>query len=112
MNLAGMQPKGYEENVTIDEGVNADGVNTKLHFEGDFLTVQKTYDATPHLEYAASAREQTSGMNWGQGRLVGHIPPLEYAKFSMIKDAGERQKAIHLWLKENSAFVMFDRFLK
>jgi hypothetical protein len=103
---------GYEENVTVDEGVSAQGVRTQLHFEGDSLIVQRSYDAEPHLDYARLARESTEGKNWGEGRLVGHIPPLEYAKFLLIQDNAQRKAAIKAWLRENSAFVMFDRYLK
>ncbi len=104
--------KGYEENVTVDEGVNEHGVRTQFHFEGDFLITQRTYDAEPHLRYAKEAREATEGKRWGEGRLVGHIPPAEYARFLTIKDNAQRTEAIKAWLRENSAFVMFDRYLK
>jgi hypothetical protein len=104
--------RGYEENVTVDEGVNEHGIGTKLHFEGDSLIVQRTYDADPHLAYARQAREATAGQNWGNGRLVGHIPPAEYARFLAIKDNKQRMTAIKGWLRENSQFVMFDRYLK
>jgi hypothetical protein len=103
---------GYEENVTVDEGVNAHGVRTQLHFEGDSLIVQRSYDAEPHLAYARQAREATEGKRWGEGRLVGHIPAMEYAKFLLIKDNAQRKAAIKAWLRENNQFVMFDRYLK
>lgn len=103
---------GYQENVTVDEGTGVSGVNTKLHFEGDSLIVQRSYDAEPHLQYAAAGREAQNGKRWGEGRLVGHIPPLEYAKFLTIKDNSERQKAVKAWLRVNNKFVMYDRYLK
>jgi hypothetical protein len=102
---------GYSENVTVDEGV-VDGIRTQLHFEGQDLIVQKTYDAEPHLRYAEEARIRTAGMGWGEGRVVGHIPPLEYARISQIKDRNDREKAVRLFLQENNKFVMFDRYLK
>lgn len=101
---------GFKENVTVDEGVSEGGVSTKLHFEGDYLITQRTYDAEPHLQYAEQARQQTAGMNWGQGKLIGHIPPAEYARFLQIKDGHERKTAILSWLRENNKFIMFDRF--
>lgn len=103
---------GFTENVTVDEGVDAQGIRTQFHFEGSDITVQKTYDAQPHLDYAEQARIQTAGQRWGDGRLVGHIPPLEYARISQIKDRKEREKAVRLFLQTNTKFVMFDKFLK
>lgn len=102
---------GYQENVSVSEGF-IDGVETILHFEGDSLITQKRYDATPHLDYAKHARDSTDGKRWGEGKLVGHIPPAEYAKFLTIKGNDERQKAIKGWLRANPAFVMFDKYLK
>lgn len=104
--------KGYEENVTVDEGVNEYGVGTKLHFEGDSLIVERSYDAEPHLKYARQARDATEGQRWGEGRFVGHIPPMEYARFLAIADNAQRMAAIKAWLRENSQFVMFDKYLK
>jgi hypothetical protein len=103
---------GYEENVTVDEGMSSQGVHTQLHFEGDSLIVQRSYDAEPHLQYAREAREATTGMRWGEGRLVGHIPPAEYARFLLIRDNAARKTAIKAWLRENSQFVMFEKYLK
>ena len=103
---------GYQENVSIDEGINASGIRTQLHFEGDQLITQRTYDAAPHLQYAADARLATEGKRWGEGRLVGHIPMAEYARFMLIKDNKERQTAIKKWLADNRGFLMFDRYLK
>lgn len=106
-----LKQQGYQENVSVDEGVH-DDVHTQLHFQGDSLIVQKTFDAEPHLQYAAEARRQTDGQRWGDGRLVGHLPAAIYAKFLEIKDNKERAKMIRKWLQENTGFVMFDRFLK
>lgn len=104
--------KGFAENAVIDEGVDENGINTKLIFEGDYLITQKTYDAEPHLKYAEEARIATAGQRWGEGRLVGHLPPAEYARFLKIRDSKERQKQLRAWLAQNSKFVMFDRYLK
>jgi hypothetical protein len=102
----------FEENVSLDEGVNRHGVRTRLHFEGDSLIVQKTYDADPHLRYAEQARQATEGKRWGEGRFICHIPPAEHAKILVIKDRAERTKAIRRFMQENPAYVMFDRALK
>ncbi len=102
---------GFSENVTVDEGTEQ-GVRTQLHFEGDELIVQKSFDAAPHLEYAKNARIQTAGMNWGEGRMVGHIPPAFLGPIMAIKDRKEREKAVRIFLQSNQDFVMFDRYLK
>ena len=103
--------RGYSENVSIVDDISQDGVVTTLHFEGDSLITQRTYDAEPHLRYAQEAREATAGQRWGEGKLIGHIPPAEYARFLLIRDNKDRKKAIMAWLRENSRFVMFDRAL-
>lgn len=98
--------------LTIDEGV-VNGVRTQVHFDNDEQIVfQKTFDAEPHLKYAAEARQATDGMNWGEGRMVGHIPDVYLAPILMIKDRKEREKAVKRFFQENPAFVMFDKFLK
>ena len=103
---------GYEENVSFVDNVSKDGVVTNLSFEGEEMIVRKTWDAEPHLRYAEEARQATAGQRWGEGKLIGHIPPAEYAKFLLIKDNAARKKAIMAWLRENSRFQMFDRAFK
>lgn len=99
--------------LTINEGFNKDtGIATKTHFEDDGFVVQKTFDAQPHLDYAKQAREATEGQRWGEGKLVGHIPPAFYAQILMIRDPQERKKAVQRFFKENPAFVMFERYGK
>lgn len=98
---------------TIQEGLNANtGVATQTHFEDGTIVIQKTFDAEPHLEYARQAREATQGQRWGEGKLVGHIPPAFHAKILLIRDPQERKRAVQQFLKENPAFVMFDRYGK
>jgi len=101
----------FTENVTVDEGVNNNGVRTQLHFEGNSLIVQRTYDAEPHLQYAKMARDSTDGQRWGNGRYVGHIPPAEYAKILMLPSREERRKAVARFLQSNPALSMFHRAL-
>jgi hypothetical protein len=100
-------------NLTINEGTSAKtGVTTQTHFEDGSIVVQKTFDADPHLEYARQAREATEGQRWGEGKMVGHIPPAFYAQILLIKDRDERKRAVQQFFKENPAFVMFDRYGK
>jgi len=100
---------GFCENTTVDEGI-AQGIRTQLHFEGGDLIVQKTFDAEPHLQYAKEARLATQGMNWGDGRMIGHIPQIFYAQICAIRDRTEREKAVTRFFQENPAFIMFERF--
>lgn len=101
-----------QQNEEIDMGVSSSGVHTKLTFEGEAAIVKKTFDAEPELRYAENARIQTAGQNWGDGRLVGRIPPAFYAQIVGIKDRDERDRKIMDFFRENPAFVMFDKFKK
>ena len=107
-----MTARGFEENVSLDEGTDAYGIRTHLHFEGDEMITQKTYDAEPLLREAAAVRQQTDGQRRGEMRRVATVPMAVYQKFILIKDNKDRQKAIRDWLRENSQFVMYDRYLK
>lgn len=103
---------GFSENVSVDEGVNANGIRTILHFEGDTLTVQRQYDAQPLLEHARAMREAQDGQRWGNGKFIGTIPMAEYAKFLAIPGKEDRRKAIHAYLREHQMLVGFSRWLK
>lgn len=104
---------GYTESVTIDEGINAQGVRTQFHFESDGgIVLQKTFDAEPILRDAEQARQATQGMNWGEGRVVGRIDPVSYGRISQIKDRTERDKAILDYFRERPMFVKFDGYYK
>jgi hypothetical protein len=100
------------QNEEIDMGVEQDGVRTLAKFDADGATVVKTWDAAPHLKHAENARIQTEGKGWGNGRLVGHIPPAIYAQVLLIKDKDERQAFLRNFLRTNPAFIMFDRYRK
>ena len=102
----------YVENVTIDEGVNAMGVRNVIRLEGDQIIHQKTFDAEPLLREAEQARQDTAGMRWGEGRIVGTIDPVAYGRISQIKDRHERDKAILAYFREKPALVKFDGYYK
>ncbi len=106
-----MAAQGFCENVTVDEGIE-NGIRTQLHFEGDDLIIQKTFDASAHLKHAENARLATQGQNWGEGRFVVHIPEIYLPAILAIKDRGERDKAIRLFAEQNQGFIMFDKYLK
>ena len=104
---------GYSENVTVDEGINPHtGIRTQLHFEGDSLITQKTFDAEPHLKYAQELREAQDGQRWGEGKLVGHIPPAFYAKILVIRDRAERAAAVRQFFRDNPDFVGYSPYKK
>lgn len=97
----------------INEGFNRDtGIETKTHFADGDIVIQKTFDAEPHLEYAKRAREATDGQRWGEGKIVGHIPPALHAEILLIRDPQERKRRVQKFFKENPAFVMFHRYGK
>jgi hypothetical protein len=97
----------------INEGFDKNtGIQEVTHFQEGEIIVEKRFDAQPHLEYAARAREATAGQRWGEGKLVGHLPPAFYAQVLQIRDKQERTKAVQLFFKENPHFVMFERYGK
>lgn len=105
---------GYSENVSfVDEVSN--GVKTILHFEGDQLTVQRQWDATPWLEAAKAARAATAGERWGDGRVVGYLPPADYGRY-LTETRGwtkeERRQWIRAYFQERTGLVTFEKYLK
>jgi len=104
-------PKGYSENVSFIHDVQ-DGVVTRLHFEGDTLTAQKTWDAEPHLEHARAMRDAQDGQRWGEGKFICHIPPTALAQIMAFPGRAERHKAMWRWLRENPLFVGYTRALR
>lgn len=106
-----MEKRGFEENVSFSDGFDrATGIETFLHFQGDEFITQKQWDAEPHLQHAADARLATQDKRWGDGKLIGHIPPAFYANICVIKDKAERKKAVSKFFRENPAFIMFDKY--
>lgn len=98
---------------SIDEGTNPHtGIRTQIHFEGDQVVVQKTYDAEPYLQRVAEMRARNEGKRWGEGKEVGVLPPWEHQRISSIKDDAEREKAMRTFFRENPAFLAYDAFIK
>ena len=101
------------ESFTLNEGYDAYGVHTAVTFEGDQAVKKLTFDAEPLLKEAAAERAHTAGERWGDGRKVGTIPmPVYNMILQTYKGREEREKAILSWLRNNQAFVSFDKFLK
>lgn len=98
---------------TVDDGVHAYGVHKQVTFEGDQAVTKLTYDAQPFLERAHAARAATAGDRWseGIGTKVGEIPMPVFIQ-AMKLGSEERQLYLMRWLRENPAFVTFDKFLK
>ena len=98
---------------TIDEGFDpATGIRTRVHFEDGSIVYQKTFDAEPYLNYAKAARESTEGQRWGDGKIIGTIPPAIYARVIQASDREERERIVTDFFREQTAFVMFDKALK
>lgn len=100
------------ESFELDEGYDACGVRTTIKFEGDQAVKVRSYDAEPLMEQCKAERIASSGMSWGEGRKVGSLPPHVYAQFLMVRDQRERTRLIQNFLRINTNFVTFDRYLK
>lgn len=87
------------------------GIKTTVHHVESKVQIVKTYDAEPFLEMAAAERNATAGERWGEMRKVGTIPMAELSKF-FRQDGGFDGKRCVAWLKQNPAFVTFDKVLK
>jgi hypothetical protein len=100
--------------VTIDEGTDWSGTRCQLHFEGDQLVVQHTYDADPIIDYVRARREGLDQSGWKRDiNFVGTIPMLDYMRLiAPIKGRKKRDAAMLAYFKERTKFVAFDRYLK
>lgn len=106
--------EGFSENVVIDEGLDRNtGIHTTLSFEGQDIIAKKSYDAEPLLEYAERARQSTQGQRWGDGRIIGTIPLVDYyAIRAKHQDPRERKKALMAYLQTNTRLQMFEKAFK
>lgn len=87
------------------------GITTTVHRTENQVVIQKTEDVEPLLKLAAEERAWNQGQRWGDGmKKVGTVPMSVVAKF-MRQDGGFDAKRCAQWLKENPAFVVYDRFL-
>lgn len=100
------------ERFKIDEGVNENGVRKIVHFDGDQVVSEYTYDAEPIIEQCKEERILTAGDRWGDGRKIGTLPLTVLAEVMKIQGSAERKKFILTYLRANPAFVSFDKFLK
>ena len=84
-------------------------INTTVHQDDGKTVIQKTWDAEPHLLYAKGLREATEGKNWGEGRVIGTVPDAVMGMF-IRQDGKLDAKRCAAWLKENPAFICFEKF--
>lgn len=103
---------GYQENLSLDEGVSKSGIRTILHWEGDEFITQKQQDMEPILRYVQQRREELAGVGWGEGREVGYIPELYYPQINAITDRKERGQAIKQFFRDHPQFCYYDAYLK
>jgi hypothetical protein len=92
------------------------GIRTQVHEEDGRIVFQKTFDAEPMLKEAAEMRAITAGDRWsggqyGMGKKVGTVP-MAVLGTMFRQDGGLDTERLKKWLKENPAFVTFDKFLK
>lgn len=87
------------------------GIQTTVHRTENKVVIQKTEDVEPLLEACAAERTWSEGQRWGDMRKVGSIPMSVVAKF-MRQDGGFDSKRCLDWLRQNPAFVTFDKVLK
>lgn len=109
-----MHGDGFSENVSILDKApdRTSAVGTVLHFEGDDLITQRFQNMEPVLQHVKELREANEGKNWGEGRIVGHLPALYRAKFTAIKDRTERDAAVLNFFRTHPQFVSYDNYLK
>ncbi len=100
------------ESFVLDEGTDAYGTQTRVKFESDQIVKVQTFDAEPIVEACKAERNATAGERWGEMRKVGSIPMAVYTQALAIADQKERHKYLRTWLKTNTAFVTFDRYLR
>lgn len=97
----------------INDGFNPNtGIQTRTHFADGDMVVEKIFDAEPHLEHVKQLRELSEGKSWGEGRIIGHLPPAFHAHILTIRGTEERKRAVRKFFQENPAFVSYDKYLK
>jgi hypothetical protein len=104
--------RGFQENLRLDEGVNANGVRTILHWEGDEFITQRQQDMELALQHVQEMRERNANKKKGEAMEIGHIPWLFMEQFDAIPDPDDRRKAMFRWLRENPAFLAHPGYLK
>ena len=95
----------------FDDGETPYGVRKRIHVSDDVIIEQNTFDAEPILDYCAAARQATEGKRWGDGKVVGSVP-MHIFSSCLYMDADDQHKFLANYLRENPAFVTFEKFLK
>lgn len=87
------------------------GILTRVHQDDSKTVIEKVYDAEPYLDYAKAMREKTEGQNWGEGKIIGTVPPAVVAGFYRDGITGkELAKKLTEWIRANPHMICFDRF--
>lgn len=87
------------------------GITSTVHEDETRTVIQKTYDAEPLLQYAKTLRDATAGKGWGDGRIVGTVPPAVVSEFMRKGIYGkELAKELTAWVRANPAMICFDKF--
>lgn len=100
------------EGHVIDEGWSASGVHTQIEFRGETVVFHRSQDMEAVLNHVQRMRERNEGKGWGEGREVGHIPDLFYAKIMQIQDFAERKRAVREFFQAHPAFCAYDPYLR
>lgn len=95
---------------TLDLGTGVGG-ESRLHVEDGKTYSTKTFDAQAIVDDAAEQRATRQGQRWGNATHVGYIPLAVYgywARHGMLNDP----KVIKDYLRQNPAFLTFEKYLK
>lgn len=92
--------------------VSASGVKTTITFAGETVVFDREQDMEPILQHVREMRERNAGKGWGEGKEVGHIPDLFYAKIRQIEDGEQRKRQIRAFFRKYPAFCAYPPYLK
>lgn len=104
--------RGFQENLSLDEGYSPNGVRTILHFEGDELITQRQQDMESALQHVREMRERNAARKPGEWKEIGHIPQLYLEQLDQIPDPDDRKKAKLKWLREHPAFLAAPEYVR
>ena len=69
------------------------------------------WDAEPLADFCHDNRVLTHGESWGEGRIVGKMPPAIFAKMCADGTAFD-EKAVKAYFLAHPENVVFERYLK
>jgi len=98
-------------NQTWDMGTGPSGTQGLIHIEDGQIITEKWYDAEPLADDCHENRAFNQGANWGEGQVVGSMPPHIFQKMLMDGTAFD-QAAVMRFFRSNPQFVRFEKVLK